>query len=71
MVDRVYIRREDMEEAMSDFVPAAYPHEIELQNLVAVVECTSKEMLPDRLKKKTRSDIIREISEIKQLIQQK
>jgi SpoVK/Ycf46/Vps4 family AAA+-type ATPase len=67
MEDRVFIRKEDMEEAMSDFVPAAYPHEIELQNLVAVVECTSKEMLPERLKKKTRSDIIKEISETKQL----
>jgi AAA+ superfamily predicted ATPase len=71
MADRIYVTRADMEEAMSDFVPAAYPYEIELQNLVAVVECTSKEMLPDRLKKKTRSDIIREISETKQLIQQK
>lgn len=68
MEDRKFISREDMEAAMSDFVPAAYPHEIELQNLVAVVECTSKEMLPDRLRKKTRSDIIREISETKQLL---
>jgi len=68
MEDRVFVRKEDMEEAMSDFVPAAYPHEIELQNLVAVVECTSKEMLPERLRKKPRSDLIREIQEIKQLI---
>jgi len=68
MDDRVYIRKEDMEEAMSDFVPAAYPHEIELQNLVAVVECTSKEMLPERLRKKTPSDLIREIQEIKLLL---
>ena len=68
MDDRVFIRKEDMEEAMSDFVPAAYPHEIELQNLVAVVECTSKEMLPERLQKKLRSDLIREIQEIKTLL---
>ncbi|MCL1812397.1 MAG: AAA family ATPase [Treponema sp.] len=66
--ERVYIRKDDMEEAMSDFIPAAYPHEIELQNLVAVVECTSKEMLPDRLRKKTRSELIREIQEIKTLL---
>ena len=68
MDDRVFIRREDMEEAMSDFVPAAYPHEIELQNLVAVVECTSKEMLPERLRRKPRSDLIKEIQELKQLL---
>ena len=68
MDDRVFIRKEDMEEAMSDFVPAAYPHEIELQNLVAVVECTSKEMLPERLRKKPRSELIHEIQEIKLLL---
>ncbi|MDR2702513.1 MAG: AAA family ATPase [Spirochaetaceae bacterium] len=68
MEDRIYIRKDDMEEAMADFVPAAYPHAIELQNLVAVVECTSKEMLPGRLRKKPRSDLIREIQEIKLLL---
>ena len=68
MDDRVFIRREDMEEAMSDFIPAAYPHEIELQNLVAVVECTGKEMLPERLRKKPRSELIKEIQELKMLL---
>ncbi|MDR2210089.1 MAG: AAA family ATPase [Spirochaetaceae bacterium] len=68
MDNRVFIRRDDMEEAMADFVPAAYPHEIELQNLVATVECTSKEMLPERLRKKPRSELSREIQEIKLLL---
>jgi ATP-dependent Zn protease len=68
MEDRVFIKREDMEEAMSDFVPAAYPHEIELQNLVATVECTSKEMLPEKLRKKQRSELIKEIQELKLLL---
>jgi AAA+ superfamily predicted ATPase len=67
MDERVFIRREDMEEAMSDFVPAAYPHEIELQNLVATVECTSKEMLPKRLRDKVRMDLSKEIQELKLL----
>jgi hypothetical protein len=57
-----------MEEAMSDFVPAVYPYEIELQNLVATVECTSKEMLPERLRKKPRSELSKEIQEIKTLL---
>jgi SpoVK/Ycf46/Vps4 family AAA+-type ATPase len=68
MDDRVFVRREDMEEAMSDFVPAVYPHEIELQNLVATVECTSKEMLPERLRKKVRSELSKEIQELKLLL---
>jgi SpoVK/Ycf46/Vps4 family AAA+-type ATPase len=68
MADRVYVKREDMEEAMSDFVPAAYPHEVELQNLVAVLECTSKEMLPSRFQKLPRSKIINDIQELKMLL---
>jgi AAA+ superfamily predicted ATPase len=68
MDNRIYIKKEDMEEAMSDFVPAAYPHEIELQNLVATVECTSIEMLPKRLRDKPRSELIKEIQEIKTLL---
>ena len=66
--DRVFIKREDMEEAMNDFLPAAYPYEVELQNLVAVLECTSKEMIPARFQKMPRSKIISEIQELKTLL---
>jgi len=68
MADRVYVKREDMEEAMSDFIPADHPYEVELQNLVAVLECTSKEMLPMRFQKLTRSKLIGDIQEIKSLL---
>jgi len=68
MGDRVFVKREDMEEAMDDFVPSAYPHEVELQNLVAVLECTSKEMIPARFQKLPRSKIISEIQELKALL---
>jgi SpoVK/Ycf46/Vps4 family AAA+-type ATPase len=68
MGDRIFVKREDMEEAMGDFVPAAYPHEVELQNLVAVLECTSKEMIPSRFQKLPRSKIISEIQELKTLL---
>ncbi|MCL2806265.1 MAG: AAA family ATPase [Treponema sp.] len=67
MDNRVYVKREDMEEAMGDFVPAAYPYEVELQNLVAVLECTSKEMIPTRFQKMPRSKIISSIQELKSL----
>jgi len=68
MDDRIFVRREDMEEAMGDFVPAAYPHEVELQNLVAVLECTSKEMIPSQFQKMPRSKVIDSIQELKALL---
>jgi len=67
MDERVFVKREDMEEAMGDFVPAAYPHEVELQNLVAVLECTSREMIPAQFQKLPRSKIISDIQELKAL----
>jgi ATP-dependent 26S proteasome regulatory subunit len=68
MEDRVFIKREDMEEAMGDFNPAAYPHEVSLQNLVAVLECTSKEMIPKEFRNMSHSQIISSIQEFKTLL---
>jgi ATP-dependent 26S proteasome regulatory subunit len=68
MDDRVFVKREDMETAMGDFVPAAYPHEVELQNLVAVLECTSREMIPAQFRKLPRSKVISDIQELKALL---
>jgi SpoVK/Ycf46/Vps4 family AAA+-type ATPase len=68
MDNRVYVTRDDMEGAMGDFVPAAYPHEVDLQNLVAVLECTSKEMIPKKFRDYTRSRLIKEIQELKSLL---
>jgi len=68
MDDRIFVKREDMEEAMNDFLPASYPYEIELQNLVAVLECTSKEMIPKRFQNFNRTKIISNIQELKTLL---
>ena len=68
MDDRVFVKKDDMEEAMGDFVPAEHPHEVELQNLVAVLECTSKEMIPGRFKNLSRNKIINSIHELKSLL---
>jgi SpoVK/Ycf46/Vps4 family AAA+-type ATPase len=68
MEERVYIKREDMETAMGDFVPAAYPYEVELQNLVAVLECTSREMIPKEFRSFSRTKIISNIQELKTLL---
>jgi ATP-dependent Zn protease len=68
MANRTFVDREDMEEALSDFIPPAYPHEIELQNLVAVLECTSKEMIPKRFRNLERSKIGKDIQDYKTLL---
>jgi len=68
MDSRTFITQEDMEITMGDFVPPAYPHEIELQNLVAVLECTSKEMVPKRFQNLDRTKLVRDIGELKALL---
>jgi ATP-dependent 26S proteasome regulatory subunit len=68
MADRTFVTKEDMEETMTDFIPPAYPHEIELQNLVAVLECTSKEMVPKRFQNPDRTKLVRDIQELKSLL---
>ena len=68
MQNHVIITKEDMEEAVRDFIPPAYPHEIELQNMVAVLECTSREMVPKRYRNYDRSKIVTQIRELKELL---
>ena len=68
MEGRTFVTKEDMDETMADFVPPAYPHEIELQNLVAVIECTSKEMIPKRLQNLNRTKLVKDIQELKALL---
>ena len=59
---------DDLEQTMQDFVPPAYPHEIRLQNLVAVLECTSKEMLPQSFQRLDRGKVMSEIQQLKGLL---
>ncbi len=68
MSDRTFVTKEDMEEVMGDFVPPAYPYEIEYQNLVAVLECTSKEMVPRRFQNMDRTKLVKDIRELKSLL---
>jgi AAA+ superfamily predicted ATPase len=54
----------DLEAALKDFIPPSYPTEIELQNLVAVQECTSKSLLPEKYRSMNRGEIIRRAAEL-------
>jgi ATP-dependent Zn protease len=68
MNNHVFIAKDDLEQTVRDFVPPAYPHEIDLQNLVAVLECTSREMLPKRFQNLSREKLIQDIQELKLLL---
>ena len=68
MNNHVFITKGDLEQTIQDFVPPAYPHEIELQNLVAVLECTSREMLPRRFQNLDRDKLVTDIRKLKVLL---
>ncbi len=51
-----------------DFLPPTYPEEVELQTLTAVIECTSKALLPERFRKLDRNQILNRIQELKKTI---
>ncbi|WP_138430537.1 ATP-binding protein [Fodinibius saliphilus] len=51
--------------ALNDFLPPTYPEEVELQTLSAVIECTSKELLPERYQEMDRGEILSKIEELK------
>jgi hypothetical protein len=55
---------EDLKAALEDFIPPYYPTEIDLQNLVAVLECTSKSLLPKKYRDMDRGDLIRQSNEL-------
>lgn len=58
----------DLQHVLTDFVPPSYPLEIELQNLAAVQECTSRELLPEVYKVMERDHITRRLRELKMLL---
>ena len=55
---------QDLEAALEDFIPPYYPTEIDLQNLVAVLECTSKSLLPKQYRDLERAELIRRTNEL-------
>jgi hypothetical protein len=54
----------DLEGAIDDFIPPYYPTEIDLQNLVAVLECTSKSLLPKQYRDIERAELIRRTNDL-------
>ncbi len=61
---------EDLKAALEDFIPPSYPTEIELQNLAAVLECTSRGLLPEKYRDMDRAEVIRRANELAALTRQ-
>jgi SpoVK/Ycf46/Vps4 family AAA+-type ATPase len=59
------IRLEHLRKAFADFIPTTDSVEREMQILCAVLECTSRELLPERYRDLDRSAIRERIAEIK------
>jgi AAA+ superfamily predicted ATPase len=62
--NKAAVDAQDLEAALEDFIPPYYPTEIDLQNLVAVLECTSKSLLPKQYRDLQRSELIRRTNEL-------
>jgi len=57
-------------EVVGDFIPPTYPLQVELQALAAVLECTSRAMLPERYRQMEREQIVRRVEELKALLRE-
>jgi len=56
--------------ALEDFIPPSYPTEIEMQNLAAVLECTSRCLLPAKYREMDRAEVARRAKELALLIRE-
>ncbi|MDX1672710.1 MAG: AAA family ATPase [Balneolaceae bacterium] len=54
-----------LDAALNDFLPPTYPEEVELQTLSAVIECTSRDLLPQRYQEMDRGEILDKIEDLK------
>ncbi|MDC7225534.1 MAG: AAA family ATPase [Spirochaetales bacterium] len=66
--NRVIINDIDIDNTAREFLPPTYPHEIDLQNLAAVLECTSREMIPDKFRSIDKNRIVNDIKQLKTLL---
>lgn len=62
---RKKVTPEILDQALADFIPPTYPEEVELQTLNAVIECTSRELLPERYREMDRNEILSTIEELR------
>jgi AAA+ superfamily predicted ATPase len=64
LAKRTAVTDADIKGALDDFIPPSYPSEIDLQNIVAVLECTSKSLLPKQYRDADRGELTRKANEL-------
>jgi AAA+ superfamily predicted ATPase len=64
LAKRTAVTDADIQGALEDFIPPSYPTEIDLQNIVAVLECTSKSLLPKKYHDADRGELTRKANEL-------
>jgi len=57
-----------LQTTVNDFIPPTYPTEVELQQLAAVLECTSRDLLPDRFRQMDRAEVVERLNTLKQSV---
>lgn len=62
---KIKVTPEILDKTLEDFIPPTYPEEVELQTLSAVIECTSKSLLPEEYRKLDRAEMMERIEELK------
>jgi AAA+ superfamily predicted ATPase len=62
------VSSEILQVVVDDFIPPTYPLEVELQTLAAVLECTSRALLPEQYRSLEREKAIRRVEELKTLL---
>jgi SpoVK/Ycf46/Vps4 family AAA+-type ATPase len=62
--DNAIVTAEILQETVNDFIPPTYPTEVELQKLAAVLECTSRDLLPTQYRNMDRADVVRRVKEL-------
>ncbi len=64
------VTAEHLKKAFADFIPPSNSREREMQILCAVLECTSRELLPAKFKDVDRGDVQARVAEIKRELRQ-
>lgn len=62
------VSADTLRHAFADFIPATSPLERELQILVAVQECTSREVLPETYREMDRETVVTRIAELRRVL---
>ena len=57
-----------LQETVNDFIPPTYPTEVELQQLAAVLECTSRDLLPERFRQMDRAEVVERLETLKRTV---